>query len=702
LEGMPNDRLDKHFTMQDGLCTIQPHLRKMVVFARQDVTVDPPFTKLDLVVCRNLLIYLTAEAQRKALSLFHFGLKRNGLLVLGSSEGVADLSDEFELIDGNRHIFRKGSDRHLVGGFHVPTTSRTLARDTTPLPTMGRPMTGRPVSLARAYDALMDAYVPPGLLVSVSGEVAHSFGGASRFLKPPVGAASLYASDLVVSELRLPIISALARVQKSQDVVTYAGIRVGLPGEEPIAIRLICRPLAHLKRIDYVLITFEENQAPLADDPPLDGELSDAAEDLQTELKYTREQLQAAVEELETSNEELQATNEELVAANEELQSTNEELHSVNEELSTLNQEHEQKIAQLEMVTEETDNLIESLDTSTLFVDRERRIRKFTPQAAAQFGLLKHDLNRRIAHFNTLLASPAVAQALERVENDGERVEREVLDADGKYYLLRTHPYVRTNGSVDGSVLSFVDIERIKMASQRLTRAYTELQVFTYAVSHDLIGPARRAGQHLDALATWLGADASEETDGGQSLAQAKAEVRRLQGMIHGLLKLSRVETEGDAPVPVSLEAAVHSVVEELRPEFDRRGVSISLGELPTVVADNRQLKLLLYNLLRHAMLVSPDAKLEISVAARKIGANVVVTVTDNGDGFAEADLANAFEIFFNSATSSETDEAISDANYGGLAITKRVVERHGGEIWIDRLPNGGTGVNFSLKRPYG
>ncbi|MEO0973281.1 MAG: CheR family methyltransferase, partial [Pseudomonadota bacterium] len=602
LDGLSPERVESCFTRQAEDYVIAPHLRRMVVFARQDVTIDPPFTKLDLVVCRNLLIYLTVDAQRKALSLFHFSLKRDGVMLLGSSEGLAELVDDFNVIDARRNVFRKASDRHLVSRFRLPS-AQPMLRDTNlapvGLPAASRTTGGRPVNLVRAYDALMDAYVPPGLLVTLSGEVAHTFGDASRFMRPPSGAVTLYASELVLPELRLPLISALARMQKTEEMVRYAGIRVDLPNDGPTVVRLTVRPMKQVRASEYALITFERPEAPaeaqLGDEDQAD-EMVLTPSSLQDELQNTREQLQATVEELETSNEELQATNEELIASNEELQSTNEELHSVNEELSTLNQEHEGKIIELERVTEESDNLLRSIDISSVFVDSKLRIRKFSPHAAQQFGLMRHDINRQITHFRSLLADDQVLRDLAAVSATGERVERELRDATGRYFLMRVSPYLKTNGEQDGAVLSFVDVEQIKRGSLRLSRAFTELQVFTYAVSHDLVGPSNRASEFIR-LAVERADEAGCDEQIRECLEQTDQQVRLVSAQVQDLLMLSRVETEGEALAPVSLSETARQALRDLERRVLERGAQVRVAEMPMVLADAKQLRLVFYHL---------------------------------------------------------------------------------------------------------
>ncbi len=704
LDGLGQARIDSCFTRQAEDYVIAPHLRRMVVFARQDVTIDPPFTKLDLVVCRNLLIYLTVEAQRKALSLFHFALKRDGVMLLGSSEGLAELVDDFNVVDARRNVFRKTSDRHLVSRFRLPS-AQPMLRETAVLPTPSRTTGGRPVNLVRAYDALMDAYVPPGLLVTVSGEVAHTFGEASRFMRPPSGAVTLYASELVLPELRLPVISALARMQKTNEVVRYAGIRVDIPGEGAHVVRLSVRPMKHVRTSEYALISFEqleqEDYAAGDSQDVVGEEIVLTPSSLQDELQNTREQLQATVEELETSNEELQATNEELIASNEELQSTNEELHSVNEELSTLNQEHEGKIIELERVTEESDNLLRSIEIASVFVDSKLRIRKFSPQAADQFGLMKHDINRQITHFRSLLADEHVLRDLSAVSATGERVERELRDATGRYYLMRISPYLRTSGEPDGAVISFVDVERIKRGSLRLSRSFTELQVFTYAVSHDLVGPSRRASEFMR-LAQERADEVGCDDEVRQHMDEADAQVKLVAGQVQDLLVLSRVETEGEALAPVSLTESARQALADLEELVNESGAKVLITEMPAVLADAKQLRVVFFHLLANALEHAGVEELRIQVQATEIGGSVVAEVIDNGHGIDEALRLRVFEMFFRGKGPSGLPRGALQASTPGrgvgLAMVKRVIDRHGGDVWVESERGKHTRFKFSLK----
>ncbi|QDT73502.1 chemotaxis protein CheB [Lacipirellula limnantheis] len=457
---------------EDDLYQVSKDIRQMVVFARHNVIRDAPFTRMDLISCRNLLIYFQPLAQKKALTLFHFGLKAGGVLVLGPSETPGELSDEFETLDGHWKFYRKRRDIRLPTDIRLTSASSAPMRaGTSLLPGPIAPL-GFDGQLIGSYDALLDEYMPPSVLVGERREVLHAFGGAGRFLQHANGRVTTDLLDMVSAELRVALTGALQRVSKEHTSVVYRGLRIAQENGETF-VNLTVKPVLN-RRADVVhaLVCLDAADAtPSAAQPlqEIDGPLasSDHLLSLESELRYTKENLQATIEELETSNEELQATNEELVAANEELQSTNEELHSVNEELYTVNAEHQKKIVELTELTADMDNLLTSTDVHTVFLDADLRIRKFTPQIADTFNLLPQDVGRRIEGFTHSIDHPGLLDEIREVLRTGDSRQREVRDRKGGWFLLRILPYRAHNG-VDGVVLTLIDVGALRHAEDEV------------------------------------------------------------------------------------------------------------------------------------------------------------------------------------------------------------------------------------------
>jgi two-component system CheB/CheR fusion protein len=459
-------RLERYFLRVGSTYQVVPDLRQMVVFAAHNVIRDPPFTRVDLISCRNLLIYFQPQAQQKALSLFHFALNRGGILMLGPSESAGPLAYGFETLDKTWQVYRKHSD------VRVPVETR--------LQPAGEVRVGlHPAQVPRyslaellnTYDVLLNEAMPSSLLVNDRGELVHVFGGASRLLRLRDGRQGLDVLDIVEPELKMVLVGGLKRALQESGALVFKRIALGEEDSKlfDVTIRGIRGKPGHAP---HVLISFEELDGPVYERPPeteieLDSVSREQLLALEAELRHTKENLQASNEELQASNEELQAANEELQSSNEELQSTNEELQSVNEELYTVNAEYQRKIDALTELTNDMDNLLSSTEVGTIFLDSQLKIRKFTPQIAETMSLLPHDIGRSIETFAHRMDHPALVDDLKQVLSSGQLLEREIRDPAGRSFFLRLLPY-RKKGSIDGVVLTLIDVSGLKAAEDAL------------------------------------------------------------------------------------------------------------------------------------------------------------------------------------------------------------------------------------------
>ncbi|HTL38928.1 MAG TPA: chemotaxis protein CheB [Kofleriaceae bacterium] len=479
-------RLEKFFTKRSSGYQIATELRQLIVFARHNVTKDPPFTKMHFISCRNMLIYLQPHAQRSVLSLFHFGLVPGGTLFLGASETPGPLNDEFTVVEEHWKVYRKRRDVHLLNQVRLPIMRTAVRRPIAPLDLPRTPSVD-PLVLA-TYDQLLDLFMPPGLLIDENGVLIDAFGGAEKLMQMKPRRPRGNALDLLDDEVRTIISGAMQRALKDRRPISYADVRVKTEhGEERRIVTV--QPLIHPRTgANNILITFRESPerqgAEVEQEIPtatLSGASMERLTTLESELQYTRETLQATIEELETSNEEMQATNEELVASNEELQSTNEELHSVNEELYTVNAEYQQKIGELKELNSDMAHLLEGTDVGTVFLDRELRIRRFTSRIANVFRFQHHDIGRRIGDFSHNIEREQLMDEIEEAFHKGVVVEAEVRDRAGTPYFLRILPYRVTprfnplnggppNGesSIEGVVLTLTDMTALEKERTRV------------------------------------------------------------------------------------------------------------------------------------------------------------------------------------------------------------------------------------------
>jgi two-component system CheB/CheR fusion protein len=463
--------LSKYFVHRDDNFHVARGVREMVVFAQHNLVKDPPFTKIDFISCRNLLIYLQPVLQRKALEMFNFSLNRHGVLMLGTSETTGDMGDYFESLHQRWKVYRcrgrrlfREVDNEAVGGHH-PTPPPTLLPQAS-----GRYRVLRRHEEERVLERLMDAlaadYAPTTLLLNEHQELLHVLGDAGEYLRLPSGKMVNDVTKMARKELAIPLATGLQRVIKAQQDVTFSNIALGTEaGNRSVSLRI--RPVATKKGQEalYVAYLFEEARPAAGGDAPegsatydLGREAQQRIADLEHELQFTRENLQATVEELETSNEELQATNEELLSSNEELQSTNEELQSVNEELYTVNSEYQVKIAELAETNNDLENLLEASDVGALYVDENLNVRRHTPRLAAVLGLTDADLGRPLTHLGGALREASLAHLVRQVNEQGAPLAREVETVDGRWFMLRLQPYMISPTERSGVICTLTDV----------------------------------------------------------------------------------------------------------------------------------------------------------------------------------------------------------------------------------------------------
>ena len=482
LSNVPAELKEKYFLpTEDGdTFTVSPNLRQMIIFARHDLLSDPPFTRMNMIVCRNMLIYIQPASQQKCLSVFHFALNTAGILFLGPSETVGELDDEFETIDRKWRILRKRRDVKLaiasrrssaVPSARFDSDGLKKAQSAVHLELAARADATKPSpqSEDQLHKEMLQRFMPPSFLVDERANLLQTYGGGQRFLQIGDGRIRSRLIDLVPEDLKAFVDGAINRVFQEQERVTYDRVEVN-----GVNVRVSAELVGDHDQQPRAIVTIVPLRDYLAD-------IDDGGEQgstpthhvkaLQGELRSTRDNLNATVEELEASNEELQATNEELAASNEEMQSTNEELQSVNEQLHSLNLEHARKIDELTELTGDMNNLFMATDIGVLFLDPELRIRRTTPVMDEIFNLLPQDIGRNIADFSHNITGVDLEQQLRKVLFGGGVFESEVVDLELKTWLLRILPYSsNADSQLDGLVVTLVNVEMLKKQEVELRR----------------------------------------------------------------------------------------------------------------------------------------------------------------------------------------------------------------------------------------
>lgn len=468
---VPPARLRQFFIKEDQHYRVRKEIREKVLFARHNLLSDPPFSQIDLIVCRNLLIYLDREVQRDILQMFHFALRPGGHLFLGTSESVDVASELFIPVDKRNRIFRaspaspaiRASGRLLPGA----EVSSTLQDSQIKL----RP--GRKISYAEVHHRALATRTPPSLIVDGDGNILHMSDGVGRFLHLVGGEPSRNLINLVLPQLRLALRSTLFQARQGTQAVTSRPVELG-----EMQVEIAVHPHKDEPSGSECLLVVFEERVPDPSLLPTSGIRqtdSMVLNNLERELQRTRLQLQETIEqseisseELTASNEEMQAINEELRSASEELETSKEELQSINEELLTVNYELKNKVEETDKVNDYLSNLIASTAIATVFVDRNLCIRWFTPRAADIFNILPVDTGRSLLDITHRLDYPELADDARAVAQGTPSIEREVCGENQHWYLARLLPYRASEQKIDGTVLTFIDISKGRAAEERL------------------------------------------------------------------------------------------------------------------------------------------------------------------------------------------------------------------------------------------
>jgi two-component system CheB/CheR fusion protein len=467
----------RYFTDEGAALVVAKPIRDMVLFAQHDVVIDPPFTRLDILSCRNLLIYFDATLQRRLLPLFHYSLRPGGLLLLGSSETVGSFGKSFEALDSKlrfylrRHTPLATGPEFLLQSF--PPLLK-LSKETPMSSSQNAAQSGDSLQTA-ADQVLLQVHAPPAVVVNAEGDIVYISGRTGKYLEPAAGKANWNFHAMVRDNLRGPVANALQQAVKTDAVVQVRGLHVVAAGggqEVDVTVQPLHDPVALL---GTVMIVFRDVAPRLRHGRRTAGSEAQAShatevQQFRAEIQSLREENRASREELQSANEELQSTNEELQSANEELTTSKEEMQSMNEELQTVNAEMQSKLDDLDLAQSDLKNLLNSTEIAMLFLDQNLNVRRFTDRAAKIINLRDSDIGRPLSDLTTSLQYPTLPDDAQETLRTLLFSEKQIQTSDQRWFSVRIMPYRRLDNVIDGAVITFVDITATKQVEATLRK----------------------------------------------------------------------------------------------------------------------------------------------------------------------------------------------------------------------------------------
>ena len=694
-------RLERFFTKEDHGYRIRPELRALVVFTVHDLLSDPPFARLDMISCRNLLIYFGLEAQKNVIALFHFALRDGGILLLGSAETTGVMDGKFEVVAKAHRIYRAlgpARSSYLPFSLSVTDTTRNQGRSETK-----QPLPRQTILADLCRRLVLDAYAPASVLISKTFECLYFLGPIDKFLKVapgiPINDLFVLARDGVRTKLRTAIQDACR--SNARTVVT--GGRIIREGKAVMAFSISVQPVQNDGK-EFLLVCFTDE--PLAETKATTSfDQSDAPRiiELERELDATRSELQSAIHNLEISSEDQKAINEEALSVNEEFQSANEELltskeelQSLNEELTALNSQLQETLERQRTTSNDLQNVLYSTDIATLFLDRNLNIRFFTPATKSLFNVIPSDVGRPLADLYSLSADKALTADAGEVLKSFKPIDREIEASSGVWFLRRVLPYRAHDGSVEGVVITFTDITERKKSSKALEAAKHEAELATIAKSRFLATASHDLRQPLQALALLQGL-LFRNVEG----QKAKDLVTRLDetlgamtGMLNTLLDINQIEAGTVRANPV--EFPIGPLLDRLKEEYNYFAIAkkLTLRAVPcelSVDSDPALLEQMIRNLLSNALKYTKTGR--VLLGCRRHGDILSIEVWDTGIGIPEGEFKAIFKEYH------QLDNPARERSLGlglGLSIVQRLGSLLGHRVRV--RSTAGKGSVFAIE----
>ena len=676
------ERLDKFFIKQEKSYKVKENIRRMIIFADHDIVKQPPYGKIDLISCRNLLIYINPLLQKRILATLHFCLNRGGFLFLGPSESLGEIKKYFEEIDKKWKIYKN---------IEVALNFRDTTYSTPSL----NPQWVNPGQISAPINSsleknltdivnqtlLEESGYDAGICVDGDFKIIQFFGNYKKYLLPKIFNFSLL--EMLPDELFIATSTTLRKAVKENNKEVIKGVTFNVDESER-SVNIFVKPISSDKIGTHpvILVLFSEEKAQKKvknEEEYFDRERHSLrfVEDLNSELEEYRQKLKEALEALKVSDENIDSYNEELISNNEEMQSTNEELQSVNEELQTVNNEYQLKIKELADLNDDLNNYFKGTLNGQIYVDKNLIVRKFTPSAIQQVNLKESDVGRPLADISTNIKFSILTDDIKRVISASSPSEKEIQTNDGKWYQMMIIPFIRQqNNEKDGAIITFNDITELKNTQEKLAKINADHGTFIYSASHDLKGPLA----NVSALISFLKDISDPDNRSIKDLTDLiEISIGKLKETINELSDIAKTENEINEVEAVSLpdllEEVKYSIKNKILESKVLFKVDFKVSEIPF---SKKNLRSILLNILDNAIKYrSPERDLEVTLRTEETKEYIVLSVRDNGLGL-ETSKRNEIFLKFKRQHSHVEGSGV------GLYLVKKLMTNAGGKIEVD------------------
>ncbi|WP_296618375.1 chemotaxis protein CheB [Marivirga sp.] len=687
--------LDKYFTKEDEKYRIKDKIRKMIIFADHDIVKHPPYGKIDLISCRNLLIYINPILQNKILTSLHFCLNPDSYIFLGPSESLGEINKSFATVDKKWKIYKNiETPKHLkdttysTPGLNLPNLS--FQKKSTPEKTNP----DRNLTEIYNHNILEELGFEAGIYVDTDFSILETFGNYDKYLSPKFFNFNLL--EMLPDELSIATSVCLRKANRDQIKSSMEDVRFW-KNEKRQFINITVIPINKTTSESGIsLILYSDHQGALESENKeelfeLDSHSRQHINDLKHELAITQDKLKESHDALDESKDDITSYNEELISGNEELQSTNEELQSVNEELQTVNSEHQLKIKELAEANDDLNNFFKGTVNGQLYIDNDLILRKFTSPATRQINLKNSDVGRPLSDISTKIKESTLIHDIQDVIESTNEIIKEVETNDDHWYQMVITPYFKEHEEIyDGVIVTFNDITQLEKTQHRLSRINEDHNTFIYSVSHDLRGPL----SSLQGLVSFLTDSEKAESIGTEKIMEMiQTSIKNLLETIDELSDIAKIENEIENCEPVDIEEVYEEIKIGMHGLINKTKTNIICDfEEHTIFFSKKNLRSVLSNLINNAIKYrSPEREPEIIISSKKENDYVLLSVQDNGLGMEADKIEEIFNVFKRRHNHVEGSGV-------GLYLVKKIVTNADGEISVESELGKGSTFNVYFK----